>query len=178
MKLKCLFTALLVASVSMATAAQSRSSHAHPRGYRGFADVGYTIGLEGGDKVEFSTSHGFQICPYFFMGAGAAINYHFDGDLFEIPLFLDLRSDFLKSKVTPFVDFKAGYTLYDANGFYMNPSLGLRIAIGRHAGLNICVGYEMQKLKINYSGYRHGYRFSGSKIYNDDGVSLRLGFDF
>lgn len=46
-------------------------------GYRGFADLGYTIGV--GDyefgRFEISTTHGYQVCPYFFVGAG--VSFHF-----------------------------------------------------------------------------------------------------
>ena len=45
--------------------------------YRGFADLGYTIGL--GDyemgRVEINTSHGYQFSPYVYLGAG--LGFHF-----------------------------------------------------------------------------------------------------
>lgn len=47
------------------------------KGYRGQADFGYTIGA--GDyefgRFEISTTHGYQVCNYFFVGA--RVGFHF-----------------------------------------------------------------------------------------------------
>lgn len=62
-------------------------------GYRGFADLGYTIGVGDYDfgRFEISTTHGYQVNPYFFVGGG--VGFHFMGECKygdpEIPL--DLR---------------------------------------------------------------------------------------
>jgi len=47
----------------------------YQKGYRGFADLGYTIGTGDFrlDRIEFSTSHGYQILPCFYAGLGVGV---------------------------------------------------------------------------------------------------------
>ena len=60
---------IVICSFALSANAQNVSGKC----YRGFADLGYTIGL--GDykmgRFEINTSHGYQFSPYFFLGAGA-----------------------------------------------------------------------------------------------------------
>lgn len=51
------------------------------KGYRGFLDLGYTTGDDG--CIQFTTSHGYQLNPYFFFGAGTGVSY-FTGELVYI----------------------------------------------------------------------------------------------
>lgn len=47
------------------------------KGYHGFADLGYTIGVGDYDfgRIEISTTHGYQVNPYLFVGGG--VGFHF-----------------------------------------------------------------------------------------------------
>lgn len=144
------------------------------RGYRGFMELGYTIGTgdwEGTNRVEFSTSHGYQFNPYFYAGVGAGVNYYHEADLVEIPVFADLRADILNNWITPYVDFKIGYTVYDAAGFYMSPTVGCRFGFDNNLALNIGIGYTMQKTSVYWYGY-------GSSKENMGGFSIKLGMEF
>jgi len=99
-------------------------------GYRGFVDAGYTIKM--GDismnRFEFSTSHGYQINPYFFAGAGIGVSMFSDVQLgyvnvadstskkkerfkMAIPLFVDLHFNFMEGTIVPFAGIKAGYSI-------------------------------------------------------------------
>ncbi len=137
------------------------------RGYRGFFDIGYTIGTWGYDvsRMEFATSHGYQFNPYFYAGLGVSY-YHQDADLVEIPVFADLRVDILNNWITPYVDFRIGYTVYDATGFYMSYMVGCRFDFGDPVALNFGIGYTMQKMD---------YGFTKENIV---GFSFKLGMDF
>ena len=83
--------------------------------YRAYVDAGYTIGM--GDyelgRFEVNTSHGYQISPYFFIGAGVGL--HFipeyetpDMDIaldtressVDIPIFANVRANLTKGKIT------------------------------------------------------------------------------
>ena len=155
----------------------SYSFHGGPeKGYRGFVDVGYTIGVGTFNvgRMEVLTSHGYQICPYFFAGAGVGLNYYPDAEAVTVPIFADLRADILNNWITPFVDFKVGYTVVDVTGFYMSPSIGCRMGFGNNFGMHISVGYTMQKESWEYRGY---YGYSSGTI-NYGGVSLRVGVEF
>lgn len=141
-------------------------------GYRGFIDLGYTIGTGdyGEDRVEFATSHGYQFAHFLYAGLGAGVHYYFDSEVVEIPIFAHLRSEFLNNRISPFFDFKIGYTVYDATGFYLTPTVGCRFAIGNRAGFSVGLGYTMQKIEYD------DYYYSGSE--NVGGLSIKVGFDF
>lgn len=141
-------------------------------GYRGFIDLGYTIGTGtfGEDRIEFSTSHGYQFNPYIYAGIGVGGHYYFDSEVFEIPIFAHVRSEFLKNDISPFVDFKIGYTVYDVTGFYMTPAVGCRLAVGHGNGVSLSLGYTMQRYKWELWGL--------SDTENCGGFSIKVGFDF
>lgn len=136
------------------------SSNPIQSGYRGFADIGYTIGTGncGEDHLELSTSHGYQINPYIFVGGGAGVNYFFDAEAVGIPVFAHVRSEFLKSAISPFFEFKIGYSFLDADGVYFCPSIGCHFQISDSFGLSASLGN------------------SGSEKYS--GLSLKFGIDF
>lgn len=85
-------------------------------------------------------------------------------------IFAHVRSEFLDNSISPFFDFKIGYTVYDATGFYMTPSVGCRFALGERSGISVGLGYTMQKIEYDLWGY------SGSE--NCGGFSIKVGFDF
>lgn len=145
-------------------------------GYRGFVDLGYTIGTGtwAEDRIEFATSHGYQFNHYLYTGLGAGIHYYFNSDVIEIPIFTHIRSEFLSNAISPFIDFKIGYTVFDSPGFYMTPSLGCRFAFRNNGGISIGIGYTMQKLTYYYYNYYDSF----SSKENCGGFSIKIGFDF
>lgn len=146
------------------------------KGYRGFLDMGYTIGTGdfGLDRIELSTSQGYQILPGFYAGAGVGVHYYFDADAVEIPIFADLRADLLKHSVCPFIDMKIGYTVHEDTGFYFNPMVGVRFAVGSRRAVSFGIGYTMQRIEFDYS--LSGYSYSDS--INCGGFSIKVGFEF
>jgi hypothetical protein len=160
------------------------------RGYKGFIDLGYSYGTEskigsysfsGEDRVEFSTSHGILINPYFFVGLGMGFHYYtgyHDGDdyyyydddnaVIEIPIFGHIRSHFIDKRVSPFADVKLGYSVYDVTGLYFSPSVGCRFAKGSRSAFWISLGYTVQQIDESY------YNTSASS----NAVSLKIGWDF
>lgn len=101
-------------------------------GYKGMVDFGYTVGtgVFGEDRIELSTSHGYQFNPYLFTGIGFGAHYYLDSEVVEIPIYFHTRATFLKGRISPFADFKIGYSVYDATGLYMHPAIGCRFALG------------------------------------------------
>lgn len=145
-----------------------------PTGYKGFVDLGYGIGT--GDfktgRVEFSTTHGCQFAPYFFAGIGAGVNYFHDDSSVNIPIFADFRGTLPipNTKVAPFLDLRLGYSILDVEGFYFSPSVGCRIATSEKCGVNIGLGYELQKVKIDY--------YFGSESVTAGAITIKIGYDF
>lgn len=151
-------------------------------GYMGFIDFGYTFGIGdwGVDRLELSTSHGYQFTPYLYVGAGVAANYYTDAETFGLPIFAHIRGNILDNRISPYIDFRIGYSpLEEAQGFYMAPSVGCKIY-----SFNINFGYVMQKVRY-ISGATITVIGNGETIYNYlkdsancGGLSLKIGFEF
>lgn len=188
---------LLVLILCVATVqAQNVASHC----YRGFADVGYTIGVGDYDfgRFEINTSHGYQIIPQLYVGAGAGMHFmpkykYQPGDLtipldqrkeakVEIPVFANVRGTFLKTRFAPFLDAKVGTYVTNGGGLYYNVSAGLRIATTGKQAVNIMVGYTSEKLEFQTfdkfaSGYSMDY-FTKPTKRDCEGVSIKVGYEF
>jgi hypothetical protein len=110
------------------------------------------------DRVELTTTHGVQILPELFVGAGAGINfYHSSDGAIALPFFVDVRTDILRSNISPFVDLKVGYSFGEVSGLYVTPSVGCKV---NH--LDFSLGYVSQR----YHGLNVG------------GLSLKFGVNF
>lgn len=134
------------------------------KGYRGFVDVEYYLSIDARSKsrMGFSTSHGYQVLPYLYVGAGVGMQFitnmldpsegvwSYKRKTFTpIPVFADVRLDLYKYKFTPFVDVRVGKTFGDkAFGLMFNPSVGCRIALKNSLALNVSLGYSMQSTDL------------------------------
>ncbi|MDE6783339.1 MAG: hypothetical protein K2J17_06420 [Paramuribaculum sp.] len=157
----------------------SLTSQAVETGYRGFFEYGYLIGVDDQHRSsmnEIITVHGWQMTPRIFLGAGVNLNlykfkFYDDKIHYNLPLFADIRYDFLDSSISPFLDFKMGYSVAGVfHGPYYNPSIGCRLALGDSCGLNFGIGYT-------YFHTRYKFIVDGSD-FNITGVNLRVGVDF
>lgn len=145
-------------------------------GYKGFIEAGYTFGVGdlGEGRASILTSHGYQINPYIFAGVGSGVNYYTSAEAWSIPIFADIRGTFLNNSITPYIDFKIGYSVLDVEGFYLSPSLGCRFGFSNNTAFTIAIGYEMQKAEYvwSYGGYY------GTSKENCGGLVLKVGFEF
>lgn len=148
-------------------------------GYRGFIDLGYTVGIGdwGIGRLEATTSHGYQFNPYFFLGAGSGVHYYCtDGvDDLVVPIFLDIRGNFTKGAIVPFAGIKAGYSFiatesFEDFGAYLAPAIGVKFMMSEKSAFNLSLGYTFQFAEIYYYGY--------SSSENTGGISIKLGFEF
>ena len=107
-------------------------------GYKGFIDFGGVIGIgnRGDGAIAVSTTHGYQFNPYFFFGAGIGIEYHMNWETFFIPVFADIKTYFLNKNISPFLGLKAGYSVYDGKGCYINPHIGVTLSSSPRFGMN------------------------------------------
>ncbi|MCQ2287670.1 MAG: hypothetical protein MJZ74_01045 [Muribaculaceae bacterium] len=132
------------------------------KGYRGFVDAEYYLALDARSKsrMGFSTSHGYQVLPYLYVGAGAGMQFitnmrtMADGGtgrktFIPIPVFADVRLDLYKNKISPFVDMRVGKVFGDkAFDIMLNPSVGCRYELKNNLALNLSVGYSMQSTDL------------------------------
>lgn len=189
---------LLFLLCALLAGATANAQGSFEKGYRGYADLGYTIGI--GDyefgRFEISTTHGYQVCPYFFVGAG--VGFHFMskydtkgmGDFaldkrdskVSIPFYADFRGTFTKTKFAPFVDVKLGHFVNNRDGFYANASAGVRIkTVGKQA-VSLSIGYTFENLEFETFGHftsstNMDYTRHPRKL-NAEGISIKLGYEF
>lgn len=153
------------------------------RGYKGFVDLGYTFGI--GDysinRLEITTSHGFQFNPYIFLGGGTGIHYFHESQSAAMPLFADFRVNFKQGPVVPFAGLKMGYTVMLSDdiedlGFYCAPSVGVKFMMNHRMALNLSLGYTVQLFDYYYNDYYSHYYYYATE--NLSGISLKLGLEF
>lgn len=178
---------LLLASVILTVIGMSAQWNLQP-GYHSYYEAGVGIGSGKASKTNFevSTSQGYQIIPtYLYLGTGAAFQAFFNADgACGFPVFVNLRSHFSPSKVSPFFDVRVGYVsltnsnIYTSGGLYLNPSLGLRFAVG-HIGLNIRAGYTWEYAKANVTELDRllGVYYNWQRK-NIGGANVLVGIDF
>ncbi|QIU94357.1 DUF481 domain-containing protein [Bacteroides faecium] len=150
------------------------------KGYKGFVDFGYIVDLSDYDanKVEISTSHGYQFNNYFYLGGGVAADFYTDADLIAVPIFVDFRANFINKKVTPFADIKTGYSVGDVEGAYVSTGIGVRFSLKGKKAINLKLEYNYQQHNDHgdYS-YNNNY-YSYDYDYDLEGLGFKVGFEF
>lgn len=131
-------------------------------GYRGFVHGGYIAGIDEdwGDGYGFSTTHGYQFHPRLFAGIGAGFyklsDYRSDsnGKGEMLPVYVSLRSDLLKRRLSPFIEIRGGGQLLDAQSYYVGGSIGFSVG-------HIDLGAEYARIGSvgNSFGVRLGFSF-------------------
>lgn len=104
----------------------------------------YSAGTEEFSELGASllTSFGYRFNPYFYLGAGAGIMFseeEMDDDPL-IPLYVDFRFNLNKKKISPFIDYKIGYTFLTTDDSTLSDSNGGSdggLFIGSTIGVNI-----------------------------------------
>ncbi len=177
--------------------------------FRGFIDLGYGFGL-GAPRNSFwaiETSFGYQITPYYYLGAGIALHnfkacidsYPMRTDKSElqrndpkwkypfIPIYAEgrynLRSE---SHNTPFASLKVGATFINHKGFYASPTIGWHFKSTQFFSFNIGVAYSLHTAhyKLWCTGDTPGAipDNSGSSYINKGcafhNVTIKLGVEF
>ena len=141
------------------------------KGSRLFTSAELMFGEMSGARL--SATYGAQLNNKFFLGGGAGFCLSADwySDHISIPVFADLRVDFLEKKISPFVELRAGYdvAVEGASGFYGNFSFGCRFK-----RFSASVGVETLKgLDYDYPHYYVGKK----RIYYGD-YDASLPYDF
>lgn len=152
------------------------------RGYKGFIDMGYVVDLSdnNANKLEVSTSHGYQFNNYFYVGGGVAVDYYTDADLISAPIFADFRANFINKKITPFADIKTGYSFGDVEGVYVTTGVGVRFSLKGKKAINLKLEYNYQQ--YDYDDSYYSYSYGGYRYYDDtlslEGLGFKVGFEF
>ena len=119
--------------------------------YRGIVEFGYQYGLGDNrmDRIKFNFINGIQFNPNFSFGLGVGLRYYYEDNEALIPVFANLRLNFLDKKISPYLSIGVGYSFnatdrFKGVGFLFNPTAGVSINISNKFAVNVGVGYEMQ----------------------------------
>jgi len=121
------------------------------QGYQGIIESGYIFlsGNGGHGLIILNFINGYRFNPYFSLGLGVGVILSpwelFSGGI--IPIFLNLRSNFLNKKVSPYASFDIGRCInidyLDKGVFILNPTLGVRVKIKEKIAFFTGFGYEL-----------------------------------
>jgi hypothetical protein len=157
----------------------------------GFKSTGfagnYEIGLSHfpkGDNIPMfaiMAITGYHFNPY--VSAGLGVGAELSGkDVFNFPVFADLRFYFTKTRIAPFTNLAGGYNVMlvkgsdfyyyssdtEANhGFMFNPAMGMRFAINKKIAATMSLGYKYIGSIVE--------GFDGNEINSYHAITLRWG---
>lgn len=104
------------------------------RGFRGFLEVGYMMGI-GDNKYsyfEISKSVGFQFNPYVYMGVGVSMHLSHTHEA-GYPLFFNPRFNLTdRNDWNPFISLKTGYAMGDTKGWNFGVTAGSSFVFGKN----------------------------------------------
>lgn len=144
-------------------------------GYKGMIEAGRTFHLTYTPlhTTEVATTHGYQFNNYLYVGAGVGLNFNSsEKKSLYMPMYLDVKANLLRSKVTPFIDLKAGYSVLDVKGVYLSPSIGVDYNFYRKLSVYLKVGYTYQKAQCQmHVGNNETKDYIG-------GITAKAGFCF
>lgn len=145
------------------TAAAQRHIEYKWRGFYSVVDFSYVMNLnrQPGLNSEADTlsglamgvSAGFQFRKEAALGAGITYLYNPDGSYTQMPVYAELRSHFMRSRLSPYGALQIGYTLplgasspaieIVGGGMYFGLEAGGRFAIDREFAVGAHVGYKL-----------------------------------
>lgn len=170
---------IIIALLALCTSIYAQDAF-RTRKYKGFADIGLSAAfMEGESTVTFalSTSHGYQINPYFFMGAGIGVGLtggSANDKEVTVPVFGQTRVNFSSRRISPFLDFKGGYDVGDLKGGVLSPTLGISMPVSYHCAIDFGLSYTCKLCKYEYSSWYYTYSET-SALHT---ISLDFGFEF
>lgn len=154
-----------VAMFSMSAMAQHIEFKWH--GFYGVATFDYATNLnktvysdevsfDGYSFMGFTAVAGYSIRKETAFGIGCSFMKDPTGAFSQLPIFAEVRGNFLRSRITPFAALQVGYTLplgsssggknsieVVQGGVMSCVNAGVRFAITRKLGVNLYVGYQM-----------------------------------
>ena len=152
---------LLLAAVATFAVAQAQHIEFKWRGYYVVAGYDFATNLNTTEYNDRAVFHGFSAVGGFQFrkesGLGIGCSYMLDptGAFSQLPVFVELRSHYMRSRVSPFSSLYVGYSIplgssstgdnaitISKGGVVSGISVGARYAISRHLAVNAFVGYQ------------------------------------
>jgi hypothetical protein len=152
------------------------------RGYYGVVEygTGVTFSDDGGpftSKINFIS--GYRICPWFAVGGGVGVRAYMDEGIY-MPVYLDLRTNFINRKTSPYIAIDGGYGFRNnfnyKGGIMFAATFGVCVKLKDRFALNMGLNYELQGssyVRYPYSGNSYTERNANSHT-----ISFLFGFTF
>jgi hypothetical protein len=190
---------LILLIVKLNTALAQQQTLSNPWSFQSMVTVGLLEG-QTGSSFQLQTINGARFKSWF-AGIGLGLDYY---RIRTIPLFVDIRKEFGKSKDKFFIYADGGVSFCWAtdmqksdylpnqqfhNGFYSDLGLGYKTAVGKSSALLISLGYSYKKASESYvlpyyyyQGYYPTYMMqngSNDQInYSLNRLSMKIGWEF
>ena len=176
------------------------------RGFRNMTEAGIIYGVDlkkpdnnnyyynynNADDVGLSlhTVNGYQFWPYLYVGAGMGIDRFINYKQSFSPFYLRIATEFLKTKVTPYVFCDVGYShmwkqrntdyysYENKGGFYVSAGGGLRIYTRSRASVILSVAYKRNNSETKwwYTQWSDGSYYTIKRTYQRLAVSVGVTF--
>ena len=147
-------------------AASKKKKEFSKKGYR--TQIEQTIDFGNFGAFGYDAIFGYQFNSHLQLGGGIglrALSDEVTGDGFGVPLYADFKVNFLKTKVTPFFDLKAGSLITADPTFYFSPSVGVKIHFSKARALSISTGVAWAGCE--YYDYYIGDEYYYNEYYSD-----------
>ena len=153
---------LLLAAVVSLMAAQAQQ-HVEFKWHRAYGVAGFDFStninqFEYGDKATFAdvyAVYGWQIRKESGIGVGVEYKMDLTGGYSQLPIFIELRSHYLRNQLSPFTSVYVGYSIplgmtggtdklvqIRKGGATWGFNVGVRYAFSRKFGVNLFLGYQ------------------------------------
>lgn len=178
--MKKILTLAITACLCAPAMAQSEFRDRH-MAYKGFADIGLGSTFNDGESATtftLTTSHGVQLNPYAFIGAGIGVNLATssitDGSTVFCPIFAQARYNILNTRISPYIDFKGGGSVGDFKGGYLEPSIGVSMPVANRFAIDFSFAYTLYTHREKHEYWSYSYTECES-IHN---IGFKFGFEF
>lgn len=154
-------------------------------GFKRIFEMGSQIAVDvhGKDRFMINFTNAYQINPYFSAGIGTGLRFYFENEAALIPVFADLRTNFINKKASPYLSAGIGYS-FDATGgfenvgFFLNPTAGFSFKFSNKLAMNIAIGCEMQRMRFYRIIWLNNYPTKQEFIGNSGAFSVHAGLSF
>jgi hypothetical protein len=162
---------LLVFLILTVTVVYGQSTN--QKGYEGNFSAGFAfgVGFVEIDRIVIDIVNGYRFNPYVSIGAGVGYRHYLNDNYINVesfrlvmmPLYGNIKVNFTDTKYAPFLSISTGYSIsligegviYNrwegswGNGYFLNPQIGLNVALNEKSALFLSVGYELQLTKVS-----------------------------
>lgn len=142
----------------------SQTKYVKENGFESTVDFGLGGLVDwGSPALSLNVIAGYRFLPQLFFGGGTGIEFYDSRSM--LPLFANIRTDFIKARVTPFFAVSAGYAFgwvsyddgSDWGGMFVEPSFGVRFNFSPNFGMNLSTGLKFQRAREEYYYYEPYY---------------------